>query len=308
MGFDQDRVARQLEGKLRALRGKAGMPQGLVDFLGAVAAAQLRAQSRATAAVQAAGLPVPEDELATPEQRAQGLPLLARQRFRYDAGQVSALGAELLGLARAVPGPLAEAAEILGRVLAPGGSLDLEQLLAAHLAQDDDVFAGCAELTPQVPRLAAFLAQACLAPFAAAQAELLAAQVPGGLMGLDRRAWPYGHCPVCGSLPYISVLREKEGQRMLCCSFCQTEYRAPRLACPYCGEDDPARLSIQDSPQEPGFRLDVCGSCGNYLKTVDFRSFDRVSIPALDDLESLALDCLASDQGLTRPTPSAFGF
>jgi FdhE protein len=35
---------------------------------------------------------------------------------------------------------------------------------------------------------------------------------------------------------------------------------------------------------------------------------DRQSVPVLDDLESLALDILAREQGFVRPTQSAWGF
>ena len=39
-----------------------------------------------------------------------------------------------------------------------------------------------------------------------------------------------------------------------------------------------------------------------------FRQLDRPSLPLLDDLESIALDIRAQNQGLARPVLSAWGF
>jgi FdhE protein len=60
--------------------------------------------------------------------------------------------------------------------------------------------------------------------------------------------------------------------------------------------------------EEPGYRVDVCASCKSYIKTIDFREMDRTALPQFDDLDSLALDFVAREQGYIRPTLSAWGF
>lgn len=120
--------------------------------------------------------------------------------------------------------------------------------------------------------------------------------------------WEHGHCPTCGSLPFFSSLETKEGIRKVHCSFCRGEYRVPRLGCVYCGEKDSQRLRYFQVEEVPGFRVDLCDHCKMCIKTVDFRTMDRVLVPALDDLESLPLDVLANSRGYVRPTLSVWGF
>jgi FdhE protein len=122
------------------------------------------------------------------------------------------------------------------------------------------------------------------------------------------RTWNQATCPVCGSLALHSQLVGKEGVRMHTCSFCRAAYRTVRLQCPFCQERDAAKLPFFTADEEPGYRVDVCLSCKGYIKTSDFREFDRISLPVLDDLESMALDILAVKRGFFRPTPSAWGF
>jgi len=44
------------------------------------------------------------------------------------------------------------------------------------------------------------------------------------------------------------------------------------------------------------------------MKTTDFREVDKISIPALNDLESLPLDFVAVKEGYSRGTLSVWGF
>ena len=60
--------------------------------------------------------------------------------------------------------------------------------------------------------------------------------------------------------------------------------------------------------EEPGSEWTSCESCKTYVKTIDFRNLDRVAVPILDDLDSLALDYVAANQGYRRATLSAWGF
>ncbi len=117
-----------------------------------------------------------------------------------------------------------------------------------------------------------------------------------------------GTCPICGSLPLISSLNEKEGFRHATCSFCRHDYRIKRIACPVCGEEEQKKLTFFTVDEEPGFRVDVCDTCKTYIKTIDFRELDRIAVPVLDDLDSLALDYVAAGQGYKRATMSAWGF
>jgi len=295
MTFDLDREIRRLERKLGALRAKDGLPRELVELLAATRKKQLEA--RAALNGGAAVTLSPEDRA----RRLQGAAVLPRERFAPDETISSSLFDELLTLVENSGGGLAEAARQL-RAAETEGRFDRAEAFRRYLADDPAYFQAVGGLTPGAPRLAAFLVQAGLAPCLEARAE--AAVAPGDLDA----TWAHGHCPVCGSLPLIGRLKENEGLRYLTCSFCHTEYRAKRLQCPYCLEESLEKLEYFDAAGEPGFHVNVCRSCNGYIKTVDFRKMDRPSLPLLDDLESLALDILAAQEGLRRPTFSAWGF
>ena len=145
----------------------------------------------------------------------------------------------------------------------------MREALRAFQRSDEAFFAAHAARTPGAPRALAFLAQASLVPGAMALASRLAERLP------QEATWDAGHCPICGSLPFHSVLAGKQGVRHLVCSFCRASYRTMRLKCPYCLEQGAAKLPYYTSDEAPGYRVDACLSCTSYIKTTDFRVFDR---------------------------------
>ena len=182
------------------------------------------------------------------------------------------------------------------------GELVPDSAFEAFFAEDEDFFTAWAERTPDAPRTVLFLTQSSLAPSIASVARTLAEKHDTDTV------WTHQHCPVCGGLPLIAELRDKAGRRYASCSFCGTRYRIPRLACAFCGETDAKRLSYFTAEDETGYRVEVCQSCKLYLKATDFRELDKDALPLIDDLESLALDILAGNEGFKRPTLSGLGF
>ena len=115
--------------------------------------------------------------------------------------------------------------------------------------------------------------------------------------------WSKGHCPICGSLPQLSLLREEVGKRYLLCSFCSHEWRIERLVCPFCHSREPRSLHYLSGEGEEGYRADLCENCHAYLKTIDTRKIETVD-PLLEDIASLHLDLAASAKGFHRPVPN----
>ncbi|HML54663.1 MAG TPA: formate dehydrogenase accessory protein FdhE [Solidesulfovibrio magneticus] len=294
MSFDYDKASKVLEKKLDSLARKTVLPASLLALVAATSRVQLAARAKEDVTVDAA-------VLADVERNLRGAPRLPRDAFPVDMDRFEALLAEISGLVRQGDDHLAQALAVLEADRA-AGTLDMGKAVGRHLAGDDAFFAAYGERTPGAPRLLAFLVQAALAPRLAAVGEAVMAQFP------KDRSWAFGHCPVCASPPLIGRLIGKEGARHLTCSFCQVEYRAKRLMCPHCGEEDAKQLETFTAAEEPGYLVNVCLRCKNYIKTVDFREFDRPSVPVLDDLESLTLDMAARGQGYNRPVLSAWGF
>ncbi|GAB7078370.1 formate dehydrogenase accessory protein FdhE [Megalodesulfovibrio paquesii] len=294
MPFDFEKTTQLLEKKLQAMSGSAALPEMLLRL----ASETYRQQMEARRAVQ---VQLSATMLAEKERNLQGAPLLAREEFPVDMPQALALFERLGQLASECGPQLASSVERLN-AMAASGELDVKHAIGRALAGDEAYFQAMGEQTPEAPRTLRFLIQASLAPQLAAVGEAAYAHFP------KDRTWNFGHCPVCASPPLLARMINREGARGLTCSFCQVEYRAKRLLCPYCGEEDPERLDLFTADELPGFAVQVCSQCNSYLKTVDFRDYDRPSLPVLDDLESLALDMIAQQRGHVRPVPSAWGF
>lgn len=243
------------------------------------------------------------------ERHAQGEPLLALRDFPVDMPLAEELAAALLrALAGHVPS-LAEPTSALERQFASDASFfgrACRELLEEGEEHGQDVeacvFAEWAAAHPEAPDMLRFVVKSAVAPFVMAFAEVAGARHDA------KTSWAHGHCPVCGSLPYMGRLEGSEGSRLHTCSFCFFEYRVPRIGCPFCLTQAHDGSEYLESEDEPGYLLDVCKKCRNYIKLADFRKLDRAWFAALDDLASLTLDLYARQMGYTRPTPSAWGF
>jgi|PlaIllAssembly_1097288.scaffolds.fasta_scaffold31478_3 FdhE protein len=120
---------------------------------------------------------------------------------------------------------------------------------------------------------------------------------------LDPETWLKGYCPLCGSLPTLSLLREETGKRYLLCSYCGYQWRMDRISCPFCKNKDPESLHYFFGEGEETYRIDLCDQCHQYIKTIDTRNLQE-SDPVLEDLSTLHLDLLASKKGYKRPVPN----
>ena len=117
---------------------------------------------------------------------------------------------------------------------------------------------------------------------------------------LDPETWLKGYCPICGSLPSLSLLKEEGGKRYLLCSHCSYQWRIDRLFCPFCNNREQKSLQYFCGEGEEAYRIDLCDKCRQYIKTVDYRNLEE-SDPVLEDLATLHLDILASQKGYKRP-------
>lgn len=293
MRLDAAREGRLLEARLKQIRDKDYLPPDMIDLLEVIGREQLNARPVATVNVP--------DEFPEDRELLLGRSLVDRERFPYDENQALELFSRFLDLSEQSSGPLSVAAGEVRQAM-DQGELDPADAFVRVLKDDADYFNAWAKRTPQAPQTLYFLAFAALGPSLAAAGEILAGKLP------EVTAWTAGTCPVCGELPLISSLREKSGYRWDTCSFCRHEYRVRRMACAVCGETDQNKLTFFTVDDEPGYRVDVCASCKSYIKTIDFREMDRVTLPQFDDLDSLALDFVAREQGYARPTLSAWGF
>jgi FdhE protein len=117
---------------------------------------------------------------------------------------------------------------------------------------------------------------------------------------LNTETWMKGYCPVCGSLPHLSLLKGEVGKRFLLCSYCGYQWQTDRILCPFCNNKDQESLHYFTAEGEETHRIDLCDKCHRYIKTIDLRTIEEID-PSLEDLATLHLDVIASQKGYRRP-------
>jgi FdhE protein len=221
-------------------------------------------------------------------QRQEGFPLLSPADFPLDAAEGEKMLIQVCRLARAAGGELAGAGKSVEDAMA-SGKVSAGSLLPTVVDPSDSSLARHAESLGIAAKMLAILCYQAIRPSLTAWARRLAVD-PG--VAPD---WEHGICPICGSPPAISLLRE-EGRRILVCGFCWHEWPHRRTTCPFCQKADRSRQYLYDET-EPECRVDFCDACRGYLKTVDTRTADRSIYPPLEALTTLHLDMKAQDMG-----------
>jgi FdhE protein len=159
-----------------------------------------------------------------------------------------------------------------------------------------------AAVSTDADRHVRFVVEAMVQPFAGAIAASMPARLQSPLETPSR-------CPVCGSLPVVSVLREEGhgARRSLVCSLCFTEWHSARVRCVACGEETFDRLPVYTAEQYASARIDACDCCRSYVKTIDLTK-DGLAVPCVDDIGTLTLDLWAGEQGYRRLKANLLGY
>ena len=262
-------------------------------YLARVAA--FEGEVRAAAAEAASeGLALPADAGPWARANAAGVPALRDVEFHGRAADATAaaLGKVLAHLATSpVAGPIGRDVASLRDYLAAGPG---EAREAAEWVLDGA--AGPDGESGLLRHLGWSAAAAVLAP---------AVRAFQAVRDVDERRWDRSTCPTCGALPVNAVLasRREGRERRFACGLCRTQWGHKRIGCPYCGIDDPGRLDLFEIEGEPMLRLDTCGGCKGYVKTV--KEEGAPSFLA-DDWTTVMLDVLAAGKGFARRGASLY--
>jgi len=112
--------------------------------------------------------------------------------------------------------------------------------------------------------------------------------------------WHKGYCPLCGSLPDLSLLKGVEGQwwlRWLRCSLCGYEWRFMRPRCPFCENDDLETMALYFVQGLWHERAELCYKCNRYIINIDTRKFTEEVVMEVAAKGVLYLDILAQGKG-----------
>jgi len=110
-----------------------------------------------------------------------------------------------------------------------------------------------------------------------------------------------GLCPICGSHPIVSLVQlggDVNALRYLVCSLCGSQWHLERAKCSSCGNTRDIGYQTVENPKS-AIRAESCPECHGYLKIL-YRNQMPDLEPTADDLASLALDWLMSDEGYAR--------
>ena len=123
--------------------------------------------------------------------------------------------------------------------------------------------------------------------------------------GLDpaavARPEPARLCPVCGSHPTASLVHiggSEDALRYLVCSVCASHWYLERVKCSTCANNRDIGYHTVENPQSP-IRAESCPECRSYLKIL-YRNLTPDLNATADDLATLALDWLMSEEGYAR--------
>jgi len=323
-----------LERRLQAWRRARPRLGPAVDFEARV----IRESLRTPQPVETQPFALPREHLIA--RLREGVPLLHDQPVHLDIRFASDLFGGLVALLghrarREDPGEhwadTVERSRFDGLIAAwRSGQLDPQRLFSEAFVRHADHLAEIAlELGIDAQPLTA-LAERAAAPLLRAYAGRLLPMVERLDDGSATAAvWRQGYCPVCGGWPALAAQRGVEPMRHLRCAACASGWRAGSLACPYCGNADPASLPTliannddnddnDDEDDGPGQHVAACDRCTGYLKVIDTpdatdtphapNTFDAApsELLTLDAVATQFLDDLAVERGYQRPAGSGF--
>ncbi len=178
--------------------------------------------------------------------------------------------------------------------------IDAGSLLTTSLQRDQGAIRTGAAHRGLSPDLVWLVAELAVSPFAhALQRMLFASPSASPELQSALAGWSRGYCPACGSWPAVAEV--VGGHRTLRCSFCSSAWEPTTYACIYCEEHGEPFVTAAPSEDRKDRRLEVCSTCGNYLKSVDMPELSPFPLLSISDIETTDLDVAAMEHGYTRP-------
>ena len=179
------------------------------------------------------------------------------------------------------------------------GNIEPGSLLTASLTRNQAALRTGAVHRGLSPDLVWLVAELAVSPFVHALERLLFGHPPPGALPSALDAWNHGYCPACGSWPAVAEF--VGGHRTLRCSFCSSAWEPSTDACIYCRESGEKFVTAAPNDERKERRLEVCSSCGGYLKTVDVPELSPFPLLSISDIETTDLDVKAMEHGYGRP-------
>jgi FdhE protein len=233
---------------------------------------------------------------------ARGIPALAAEPIPLP---VQALVPALLGLCdELASGGAGDTAEHIKAAIVEA-RMDAGSLLTASFNRDQHAIRTGATHRGLSPDLVWLVAELAVSPYAHVLQNVMLTPPSGdSALAAALADWSHGYCPACGSWPALAEIHDSH--RVLRCSFCARAWELKSLSCVYCAAGGDKFVIFAGSADRPDQRVEICGGCGGYLKTVDVAELSPFPLLAIADLETMALDMMAMERGYGRPQLKEF--
>lgn len=284
----------QLERKMARLYRSPLLPHDLVNVVDKICRLQLLAFDKISSKDFANSLP----PVCSSQKHAMGMPLLPKNNFIYAEKSTQSLVDEILTCMSGLDEPLPTLIEgMRSHLNLHDYCRDLLSDRLESTAPLDGAF------SPQF--FLRFVVMSALAP------SLFYVSSSLGKKLHSNGTWPYGHCPVCSSMPIMHYGFGEAEKVHAVCSFCHFKYPILRALCPACLKNDTTIKtlhSVEDIHDENEYFLMVCNDCQHYIKIARDMPHQAGYLSILDDLRSLPLDQLALEMKLSRVSQSPWSF
>jgi len=229
----------------------------------------------------------PVDERLIPSKIEGGLPLIDLSQGDYDLTLPREYFLDLLHIAeKRAPGETEE----LARKINDGEEDFRELVLGAFYGEPGEMEDDEQDNEEETFDLIDLFLEECLRP----AFERVAAKYGESVL---KSKWSEGYCPICGKEPKIGEIKEEEGRRYLFCNQCGIKWPFLRIKCPFCGNEEQQTLAYFTVEDDERYRVDVCNECKRYIKIVDFRETKEEANLDIEDITTLHLDMLATEEG-----------
>lgn len=239
----------------------------------------------------------------------RGVPIFAGEPIPVPLGL---LQSSLFQLCDALAeGGARESAEHIKTAIA-NGTMEAGSLLTASLTRNQEAIRTGSVHRGLAPDLVWLVAELATTPFAYALQQSVFAQrsVPAQHAGdtdgfaAACHGWNHGYCPACGSWPALAECADSH--RVLRCSFCAVAWELNSYACIYCTESGEPFVTAAPDEERKDRRVEICGACRGYLKTIDLPALSPFPLVAVVDMETMDLDLAAMEHGYGRPPLKEF--
>ena len=183
------------------------------------------------------------------------------------------------------------------------GTIECGSLLAASLARNQSAIRTGATHRGLAPDLLWLVSELAVSPFVHALQRTLFGG-PGEELRTALERWNRGYCAACGSWPALAEV--VGGHRTLRCSFCSSAWELTLYTCIYCEESGEKFVTAAPDEERKDRRLEVCSTCGGYLKTIDLSALSPFPLLSISDIETTDLDVAAMEHGYQRPVLKDF--